>query len=237
MPNQPLSPIGAPVAPLPLPSPQTSTPLTNFGQQRLFPSRLALPFSGRQSTTSGAYPQQQSATFQSTFGSSSEANMMSNHIPGPSSQLAAPVNNTQLTPSIPAAANPPKVSTEEMKQTQPHTETNANPKAKHSTQAEEPLARIPAMTPSPTPVHSAPKSATHTPPRAGKSSTSTFFPGVPRTASPAHPRMFVKDGQERFAVHKFAQSPQQNKAPVAGKAGQIFSTEKSARQTLDIFGE
>lgn len=67
------------------------------------------------------------------------------------------------------------------------------------------------------------------------SSNATFYSGVPRTASPAHPRLFVKEGQGKYAVNPSAKSGE-TKTVVGRKSNSQVVREESSK-TLNIFGD
>ena len=108
---------------------------------------------------------------------------------------------------------------------------------KHSS-SEDPLANIPAMTPSRFPVQSVVQETIVLPALHGGASDAsgpTFYPGVPRKSSPAHRRLFVKDGQEKFAVNNNIEVVERPKT--AGSSKSNHSTGKDSPKILDIFSD
>ena len=93
------------------------------------------------------------------------------------------------------------------------------------------LAAIPTIMPSQAPLECATEAALRP-----VSTNTTLYPGVPRTASPAHPRLFVKQGQSKYATNKPVQSVEKFKTAVGNKADSQ-SGEKQSSMTLNIFGD
>lgn len=233
-PSRPLSPVVNPAAPFSLPPPPATTFPSVSRQQRLVTPRLAPPLPIRPSITSGMSQQLRLPALNGTFGSPARGNSMANLRPRASSQLGSLANLAQPTESTPAPTRSPSLAAERVKPAQRLPEPLAPREKEHTPSPEDLLANIPAMTPSPGLSQSGSPSVGQSPQRAGLSTTSTFFPGVPRTSSPAHPRMFVKEGQEKFAVNQLAETPQKAEATVASRSSSR-TAETQSRQTLDIF--
>lgn len=88
------------------------------------------------------------------------------------------------------------------------------------------LAEVPIILPSHTPVQgqpTTPQGPRHVLP------TATVYSGMERTASPAHPRLFVKHGQEKFALNPSVEVVERSKTLVK-------HAESKPSKTLDIFG-
>ncbi|KAI9881564.1 MAG: hypothetical protein M1830_000128 [Pleopsidium flavum] len=234
--TRPLSPNVNPAPPFSLPPPPATTLASASRQQRLITPGLALPPPIRPSIKSAMSQQQRLPALDGTFGSPARGNSMANLRPRTSSQLGSAANVAKPTESTFATGRSATVATEQVKPAQRLPEPLARDEKQTTPSPEDLLARIPAMTPSPAASQSGSPSVGQSLRRAGTSSTSTFFPGVPRTSSPAHPRMFVKEGQEKFAVNQVAETPEKTNATIASKSS-TRSVGKQTRQTLNIFGK
>lgn len=138
---------------------------------------------------------------------------------------AQPVQPGRITPKTPTTPN---------RATKPvhHTPDSRSRKERdHSLSSADPVAAIPIMMPSQAPLeHSLQETPGHV------SSIGTYHPGVLRTASPAHPRLFVRQGQEKFASNPPVEVVERSKTAVSHKAN-IRHIERESSKTLNIFGD
>ena len=100
----------------------------------------------------------------------------------------------------------------------------------HALSVTNPPAAVPAMMPSQAPLKRCSQEAL-----CHVLSKATFYPGLLRTASPAHPRLFVKDGQGKYAVNQSVES--QKRKSAVGRTPNSPVVQKQSSKTLNVFGD
>ena len=223
-------PAGVPLAPSPA---STPTKPDQLRQPRVLSSKLPPPSAIR--AQKGAEMSEQRPRFMSN-GASSSTKQSCNGSNG--SRLAIPslLNTAQPVPRDRIGPNTlltPARATGPYQPTRHRTESRSRHKRERAPSPPELLVKLPAMSPSRSPIqlHQAALQ------RSRQASTSaTFYPGVPRTASPAHPRLFIKQGQEKFAINPSMEVVDRSKTAVGHKAS-MQHVENQSSKMLDIFGD
>ena len=101
----------------------------------------------------------------------------------------------------------------------------------HALSVTDPPAAVPAMMPSQAPPlkRCSQEALCHV------LSKATFYPGLLRTASPAHPRLFVKHGQGKYAVNQSVESQELKTA--VGRTSNSPVVQRQSSKTLNVFGD
>lgn len=216
-----------PDAPRALSPASTSTGATQIRQLRLLSSTSPPPSAIRARKGFEMSKQRQKLNPNGTIISTTQSRN-SSHV----SRLEVSKQTNTAQPVQPGsfAPNTPITPTRDVGQRQPTQHRPGNPHRHQPERAVSPdqlLAEVPIISPSHTPVQSQPtmpQGPRHVLP------TPTVYSGMERTASPAHPRLFVKLGQEKFALNPSIEVVERSKTLVN-------HAENKPPKMLDIFGD